>query len=81
SELIQGINLTGNSSLTTNPNFTKLILSQYNTVITQPNRFKAISELSQVEKNQYQQLTRSTDTAQLRAALLSLIDDEVKGEL
>ncbi|WP_369309674.1 hypothetical protein [Providencia rettgeri] len=80
-EMIKGINLTDNPNFTKNPSLTKLVLSQYNTVLTQPNRFKAIAELSEVEKSQYQQLSKSTEIAQLRTALLSLVDDDIKDEL
>ncbi|AKG71797.1 hypothetical protein WN53_23210 [Serratia fonticola] len=54
------------------------VLSPYSFNSTLPGRFKAITDLDAVEKTQYKQLSESDKTAQLRQALLSLVDNDLK---
>lgn len=61
-----------------NPCLINTVLSQYSFSTTLPGRFKAINDLSEVEKSQYKQLSEAGKTAQLRQDLLSLVDDDLK---
>ncbi|EBP3746620.1 hypothetical protein S751_21065 [Salmonella enterica subsp. arizonae] len=61
-----------------NPSMINTILSPYSSSSSSPGRFKAITDLGGVEKSQYKQLSESDKTAQLRQALLSLVDDDLK---
>ncbi|HDR2356882.1 TPA: hypothetical protein QCH65_004113 [Enterobacter roggenkampii] len=61
-----------------NPSMINTIISQYSSNSSSPGRFKAITDLGEVEKNQYKQLSESNKTAQLRQDLLSLVDDDLK---
>lgn len=62
-----------------NPGIIKTIISQYTSSASRLNRFQAITDLSEVEKSQYKQLSESNKTERLRLDLLSLIDDDLKG--
>jgi hypothetical protein len=61
-----------------NPSMINTVLSPYSFNSTLPGRFKAITDLDAVEKTQYKQLSESDKTAQLRQALLSLVDNGLK---
>ena len=61
-----------------NPGMLNTVLSPYSFNSTLPGRFKAITDLDAVEKTQYKQLSESDKTAQLRQALLSLVDNDLK---
>lgn len=61
-----------------NPSLINIVLSQYSFSTPLPNRFKAITDLSEVEKSQYKQLSECDKTAQLRQDLLSLVDHDLK---
>lgn len=61
-----------------NPSMINTVLSPYSFNSTLPGRFKAITDLDAVEKTQYKQLSESDKTAQLRQALLSLVDNDLK---
>jgi len=62
-----------------NPDLINTVLSQYSFSTAQPSRFQAITDLGEVEKSQYKQLSDADKTAQLRLELLSLVDDDLKG--
>lgn len=61
-----------------NPSIINTLCSQYTFSAAIPNRFKAITDLSPVEKSQYKQLSDSEKASQLRAALLSLVNQDLK---
>lgn len=61
-----------------NPSLINTLLSPYSFSTSLHSRFKAISDLGEVEKCQYKQLSESDKTAQLRQDLLSLVDDDLK---
>lgn len=61
-----------------NPGLINTLLSPYSFNTSLPGRFKAITDLGEVEKSQYKQLSESDKTAQLRQDLLSLVDDDLK---
>lgn len=61
-----------------NPCLINTLLSPYSFSISWPSRFKTITDLGEVEKCRYKQLSESDKTAQLRQDLLSLVDDDLK---
>lgn len=63
-----------------NPSLINTILGQYNFNPTLPSRFRSITDLNQIEKSQYKQLSEADQTTRLRQALLSLVDDDLKSD-
>ena len=62
-----------------NPGLVHTILGQYTNNSSIPDRFRALTELSNLEKTQYKQIADIPTTEALRCNLLSIIDEDLRG--
>ncbi|WP_448107647.1 hypothetical protein [Pseudomonas azerbaijanoccidentalis] len=60
------------------PGLVRTILGQYNNNSSIPDRFRAITDLSKIEKTQYKQISDAKSTDILRRDLISLIDEDLR---
>ncbi|WP_212627313.1 hypothetical protein [Pseudomonas sp. PP3] len=60
------------------PGLVRTVLAQYTNSTSIPNRFRAITDLNELEKTQYKQISEIPSTDALRCTLLSLIDEDLK---
>ncbi|MGH8387132.1 MAG: hypothetical protein ACRESJ_16830 [Pseudomonas sp.] len=58
----------------------RIFLDQYNTSSSIPERFRALTELSELERSQYKQVSDIPTTEALRCNLLSLIDEDLRAQ-
>lgn len=61
-----------------NPGLVRTILGQYTNSSSIPDRFRALTELNELEKSQYKQISNIPATEELRCNLLSLIDEDLR---
>ncbi|KAB0488023.1 hypothetical protein SAMN04490202_5155 [Pseudomonas reinekei] len=60
------------------PGVVRTFLAQYSNSTSIPNRFRAITDLNEVEKTQYKQISEIPSTDALRCKLVSLIDEDLR---